>query len=223
MWSQPPEQQGSPASYYGAGWAVRPLGGDTFNAWHDGSLDGTFSYTVRLANGICWAAIFNRRGVLSSTPDYDNIDPEVNAAIGSIANWPFYDLFDANNDGLLDSWQIHYFGSTSSSAAAPAADSDGDGMNNLNEFINLTDPTNQASAEALQASLDTSGSEKLVLTWLSARGRVYNLETSSSLSLPGWQPLAGATGIVGDNTMRSITNSVSIASFYRLRAQAQRP
>src|SRR5262249_47252484 len=152
MWSQPPEISGAPATYYGAGWAVRPLGGDTYNAWHDGALDGTWSYTVRLANGFCWAAIFNRRDVVGDVPSYYNIDGEMNNAIASIAAWPDYDLFDANADGLLDAWQVRYFGSAGSPAAAPGADPDADGLNNLNEYINLTDPTNAASVTRLSAS-----------------------------------------------------------------------
>jgi N-acyl-D-amino-acid deacylase len=222
MWSQPPELAGVQASYYGAGWSVRPLAGHTFNAWHDGSLDGTFSYTVRLANGICWAVIFNRRAALSSTPDYYNIDSEVNNAISSISSWPVYDLFDANGDGLLDSWQRFYFGSISSPAAAPSADPDGDGVNNLNELINLTDPTDNASAEKMGAGLDATG-QHVTFDWIAARGRVYNLETAPTIPASAWQPVSGATEMVGDNNRRSITNSISGPAYYRLRIRQQRP
>ena len=223
MWSQPPEVPGSPATYYGAGWAVRPLGGDTYNAWHDGANDGTWAWTVRRADGYCWAVIFNRRDVVGDVPDYSNIDSEMNAAINSIANWPTNDLFDANGDGLLDAWQLHYFGSTSSLAAAPSADPDGDGANNFNEFVNLTDPTDPTSVKKLQANPDPQNSQNLVLGWLAARGRLYTIESTGDLASPNWQALAGATDIVGDNTMRFITNSVSGKSFYRLRTRSQRP
>jgi CubicO group peptidase (beta-lactamase class C family) len=223
MWSQPPEQPGSPASYYGAGWLVRPLGGDKSNAWHDGSLDGTFSYTVRLANGFCWAAIFNRRAILSSTPDYGAIDSEVNAAIASMNTWPTYDLFDANKDGILDSWQTYYFGSPSSPAAAPLADPDGDGLSNLNEFVNLTDPTNMASSAKLEASLDSVNGQEVVIGWFAARGRIYNLEVTTNFPITNWQPIPGATETVGDNAVHTITNSASGTAFYRLLARQQRP
>jgi hypothetical protein len=223
MWSQPPELTGSPAYYYGAGWWVRPQGGGTYNAWHDGANDGTWAYTVRLANGVCWAVIFNRRDVVGNVPDYYNIDSEMNNAVGSIATWPTNDLFDANADGLLDAWQIHYFGSTSSPAAAPSADPDGDGANNLNEFVNLTDPTDSTSVKKLQANGGLQNSQNLVLSWLAARGRLYTLESATDLSSGSWQGLAGATDIVGDNTIRLITNSVAGTGFYRLRARLQRP
>jgi CubicO group peptidase (beta-lactamase class C family) len=222
MWSQPPELPGGQSSYYGAGWLVRPLGGGTYNAWHDGSLDGTFSYTVRRADGYCWAVIFNRRAVLSSTPDYSSIDNEVNNAINSIAFWPANDLFDANADGVLDAWQLHYFGSTFAPVAAPTADPDGDGANNLNEFINLTDPTSSNSNERLQASRGPL-STQWVLSWLASRGRLYTIQTATNLSSNQWQPMPGATDIVGDNTRRTITNSTSGKTFYRLSTRLQRP
>lgn len=223
MWSKPPGVAGNPATYYGAGWSVRPFGGGTYNAWHDGALDGTFSYTVRRADGYCWAVIFNRRSVLSSTPDYYNVDAEVNNVINSIASWPGYDLFDANADGLLDAWQMHYFASTNSPASVPSADPDGDNANNLNEFVNLTDPTNLNSVEKLQANPDPQNSQRLVLGWFAARGRLYTIETTTNLFSNNWQGLAGIPEVVGDNSTRLITNSVSGTGFYRLRVRLQRP
>src|SRR5207248_377778 len=147
-------------------------------------------------DGYCWTVIFNRRDVVGDVPSYDNIDNEMNTAINSIANWPTIDLFDANGDGLLDAWQLHYFGSTSSPAATPSADPDSDGANNLNEFVNLTEPTNSGSAEKLQANPDPRNSQNLVLTWLAARGRLYTIETATELSSNDWQPLAGATDLI---------------------------
>jgi hypothetical protein len=223
MWSQPPGLTGKPATYYGAGWNVRPLGGGRYNAWHDGDFDGTFSYAVRRADGFCWAVIFNGFSVLPSTPDYYNVDAEVNNAINSVVGWPTNDLFDANADGLLDAWQMHYFGSINSPTAAPAADPDGDGANNLNEFVNLTDPTNPNSFEKLQANADPQNSEGLVLSWLAARGRLYSIEITTNLLSQNWQPVAGAADIVGDNTKRLITNSASGTVFYRLHTRMQRP
>ncbi len=96
MWSAPSFQP-TATVYYGDGWSVRPLGGGAYNAWHDGALPGTYSYTVRLANGICWATVFNRRySDVFSTPLFSdgNIDPEISAAINSVTTWPAVDLFN---------------------------------------------------------------------------------------------------------------------------------
>jgi len=218
-----PAQDQTAASYYGAGWLVRPEGGGTYNLWHDGSLDGTFTYTVRLANGICWATVFNQRDDLGDQPSYDNIDQEMNDAVASVASWPAYDLFDSNGDGLLDAWQIYYFGSIDSPNAAPNADPDGDGVNNLNEYINLTDPTNPHSYEALDAAPGAPNSQSLALSWMASRGRLYTIETAANLDSRTWQALPAATSVVGDNTLHSVTISGTASpSFYRLKVHLQR-
>ena len=93
----------------------------------------------------------------------------------------------------------------------------------MNEFVNLTAPTDSSSAKKLQVSPGPQNSHNLVLSWLAARGRLYTIESTTDLLSPNWQELAGATDIVGDNTMRLITNSVSGTGFYRLRARLQRP
>jgi len=222
MWSQPPPLTGNPATYYACGWAVRPLGGGAYDTWQAGFGPGDYSYVVRRADGFCWAVIFNRFDWTALVPNYYNIDAELNAAVNSVTTWPTNDLFDANGDGILDAWQIHYFGSNNSPAASPSADADGDGANNLNEYVNLTDPTDSTSVKKLQANPDPQNSQNIVLSWFAARARIYTIETTS-LSSPNWQGLAGAVDLIGDNTMRLITNSASGAGFFRLRAQLQRP
>jgi hypothetical protein len=124
---------------------------------------------------------------------------------------------------LLDAWQIYYFGSINSASAAPGADPDGDGVNNLNEYINLTDPTNPHSYEALYAAPGAPNSQSLALSWMASRGRLYTIETTSNLESGAWQALPAATSVVGDNTMHSVTNAgIASPSFYRLKVQLQR-
>jgi hypothetical protein len=223
MWSRPPGQVGNPATYYGCGWLVRPLGGGAYNAWHDGYAPGSFTYTVRRADGICWTVLFNRFDFWAGiVPNYYNIDAEMNAAVNSVTTWPANDLFDANGDGVLDAWQLHYFGSASSPNAAPFADPDGDGLNNLNEYINLTDPTSAASVTRLDASFVANG-QSVALNWYAARGRLYTIEATPSLSSPAWQPLASVTDIVGANAQVNLTDAPVAARFYRLKTRLQRP
>ncbi len=96
-------------------------------------------------------------------------------------------------------------------------------VHNFNEFVNLTDPTDSSSVKKLQVNPNPQNSQNLVLSWLVARGRLYTIETTTNLLSSNWQGLATATDIVGDNTMRLITNSVSGTGFYRLRTRLQRP
>src|SRR5262249_17056243 len=45
-------------------------------------------------------------------------------------------------DGMLDAWELHYFGSLNQ---APTSDFDNDGVSNLSEFLEGTDPTDRNS------------------------------------------------------------------------------
>jgi CubicO group peptidase (beta-lactamase class C family) len=86
----PPVSEGS-AFYYGMGWLVRPVQGGA-NLWHAGSLPGTMTYVVRLANGVSWAAFFNTR-VRDSDRFFRELDEQLNRTLGAIRSWPDHDLF----------------------------------------------------------------------------------------------------------------------------------
>jgi len=61
---------------------------------------------------------------------------------------------DDDVDGMLDAWEIQYFGSLS---AAAAGDSDVDGVSNLNEFLEGTGPTDKTSFRPRLTILSTNG------------------------------------------------------------------
>jgi N-acyl-D-amino-acid deacylase len=86
----PPVSENDP-SYYGMGWSVLPVSGGA-NWWHDGSLPGTMTYAVHLANGISWVAFFNTR-VRDSDTFFVELDTEMNRTLGGITRWPDQDLF----------------------------------------------------------------------------------------------------------------------------------
>ena len=79
--------------YYGCGWLVRPVGGSgKANYWHNGSLPGTYSFLVRLWNGISYAILFNQRSDGANTGD-SSIDSALNRAADAVTDWPAKDLF----------------------------------------------------------------------------------------------------------------------------------
>lgn len=81
------------ASYYGCGWSVRPVGAPgQANYWHSGSLPGTNTLLVRLANGLSWAALFNLRSEDEKLPD-GKIDHALHRAAAAVKTWPDEDLF----------------------------------------------------------------------------------------------------------------------------------
>lgn len=99
MYAPPPppvsrQADGSLAeAYYGCGWSVRPQGrGGKANYWHTGSLPGTNTLLMRLANGLSIAALFNLRSEDKKLPDGE-IDPALHRAAAAVEKWPAHDLF----------------------------------------------------------------------------------------------------------------------------------
>ncbi len=81
------------SSFYGCGWMVRPVGTEgRANCWHSGSLPGTNTLLVRLANGLSWAVLFNQRSEDKKLPD-DAIDASLHRAAKAVRDWPDQDLF----------------------------------------------------------------------------------------------------------------------------------
>ena len=87
--------------------------------------------------------------------------------------------YDNNYDGLPDDWEALYFGNNSANWPALNTDSDGDGMNNLREFLAGTNPTDAASVLRVKLENSTQG---LFLSWNTQPGLVYQLQSSTNVS-----------------------------------------
>jgi len=74
-------------------------------------------------------------------------------------------------------WQLQYFGCTNCPQAAATADPDGDGQNNMAEFLAGTNPTNNSSALAIM-SVIKSGADVSV-TWQTAGGHTNIVQATS--------------------------------------------
>jgi len=85
-------------------------------------------------------AVVNFRATTSIT-----LSPGFTASSGS--TFRAFIFVDSDSDGLPDSWELQYFGSTTGASAA--ANADGDGLTNLQEYLLGTNPnianTNDAS------------------------------------------------------------------------------
>ncbi len=83
---------------------------------------------------------------------------------GSVTSAPALLMIDSDTDGVPDSWELTYFGSFTNTATA---DLDGDGVANLTEFLDGTNPTNSASARfRLTVYTDGGGVVELAPTQL---------------------------------------------------------
>jgi uncharacterized delta-60 repeat protein len=76
-------------------------------------------------------------------PDFADYTVVISNLFGGVTSAPPATLYlDSNNNGLPDVWEMTYFGSLTNSAYS---DSDGDGVSNMQEFLDGTNPTNSAS------------------------------------------------------------------------------
>ena len=123
---------------------------------------------------------------------------------------------DGDGDGMLDDWEVAYFGSTNAPKGAATADFDGDGMSNLAEYRAGTNPTNALSRLAL-TSIARLPNSRYTLTWPGATGCVYNLEAKFS-------PAASFTNILATNVPAAFPQTVCTVSvqnasqaFFRVR------
>jgi len=124
----------------------------------------------------------------------------------------------------FQAWQIQYFGSTTNPAAAATADPDGDGQNNLAEFLAGTNPTNSASGLHI-TSVAPSGND-VVITWSTAGGVTNVVQATAGDGNGGYSTnftdLSGPIAITGSGD--TTTNYTDVgggtnipARYYRVR------
>ena len=122
----------------------------------------------------------------------------------------------------FQSWQIQYFGSTTNPAAAAGVDADGDGQNNLAEFIAGTDPTDSVSTLRI-TSITTQGTN-ILISWTMGAGKTNALQVTSGdpgggYATNGFTDIFGVTNTVGTTTnyldVGGATNAPS--RYYRVR------
>jgi hypothetical protein len=118
-------------------------------------------------------------GIYTITIDYDGL-------LSGNAQW--YSLLisgisnDSDGDGMPDGWEYNYFSSLTGGVAT--ADSDGDGRDNLSEYISGHDPMSALSyfeVTSLTPPLSGSGAP-FILSWDSVSGRVYRVSWTDSMS-----------------------------------------
>jgi hypothetical protein len=109
-----------------------------------------------------------------------------------------------------------------SDGSADYVDSDGDGMNNWQEYLAGTNPTNASSLFKITSAQMIPGG-KFVVRWLSVTNRMYDVMRGTNLAAGtnAFLPLPGATNLTGTPPVNIWTDSVSGVStrlYYRLKA-----
>ena len=124
---------------------------------------------------------------------------------------------DSDRDGLPNEWEAAYFSSFTSAVAS--ANADADWLNNFQEFVALTVPTNAASSlsRRIETAAATSGVMQIDSPMPTSTQRVYDVWRATNLvGAPVWQALGlnvrGATN--GAAVSLRVTNTLP-GAFYR--------
>ena len=120
-------------------------------------------------------------------------------------------------DGLADDWQVQNFG-VNNPAAAPLADPDRDGQNNLFEFTAGLAPNNPASVFHEQlAPVPGQPARRRIVFSPRFPDRNYTVQFRLSLTTGAWQALTGTTQ-TDSGTERTVTdlNAGGAVKFYRV-------
>lgn len=120
---------------------------------------------------------------------------------------------DSTGTGISDEWIIQHFGGLG--GFDPQADPDGDGANNAEEYTAGTDPTNNASALILNASLSISPLPSFTLQWSGGAFRHYQVQSRTNLLHGAWESWAWTFSVTGSLswTENTLTDDVR---FYRV-------
>jgi hypothetical protein len=123
---------------------------------------------------------------------------------------------DTDHDGLPDEWELANGldprDGTGNSGAS--GDPDGDGMNNLAEYLAGTSPTDAASSLRLQFQLGATG---LDLWFEAASNHSYTVQRSSELVAGAWEKLLEVPPSPTNRLQRFSVTFAGTNYFYRLR------
>ncbi|HVM60705.1 MAG TPA: hypothetical protein VMV72_07545 [Verrucomicrobiae bacterium] len=123
------------------------------------------------------------------------------------------------NSGIPDSWLVQYFGTPPNPNAAPTADVDGTGQNNLFKYVAGLDPTNPASVFVLKiASVAGQPTQKNLIFNPEVSGRTYIPQFRTNMVTDAWATLTGFSGPTTNINQVTVTDlsATQTQKFYRV-------
>lgn len=117
---------------------------------------------------------------------------------------------DENFDGLPDDWQARFWGANPAGWPSAHADTDGDGVSNLLEFLAGTNPVDARSVLKLSIGSSPQGYR---LNWSTQPGLVYQVQVADRLG--AWSNY-GAPRLAATNTDSVAVSGPASSAFYRV-------
>ncbi len=125
-------------------------------------------------------------------------------------------LSDFDGDGIWDFWETNYFGNvnTTNNPNNALDDPDGDGMNNRDEYLSGTNPTNALSV--LKIVLTATNAN--VLQFVAQTNLTYTVQCRTNLSTAVWNSISNVTSStsVRTITVETATGPVADERYYRV-------
>jgi len=179
--------------------------------WYS-AADGCFPPTISL--GACdWDMTVTQAGYQDCVREgaVSNSAPGAQLDLGPVFLVPA----DTNANSVADAWESHYF---PGGGMVAGADDDHDGLNNYQEYLCGTDPTNALSVLRFLDVL--AGTGALSVSWSVANGRSYQITVATSLvSTAGvgtngpWEASHSQTAMQWSDTNASLHET----RFYRVK------
>ena len=210
---------------------------NTVNEGATGQLSATAilddsSVSVLVGSDIAWAsaiyplASIDGNGLATASTVYATTNATFNGFYLGASGTGLVAIIDSDpdnygsyaGDGLPDSWQAQYFGLNNPNAA-PTADVDGTGQNNLFKYVGGLDPTNPASIFVLKiASVTDQPNQKNLIFNPIASGRTYTVQFRTNLVRTVYTNLTGFSGPQTNVSEVTVTdlNATMPSKFYRL-------
>ena len=119
---------------------------------------------------------------------------------------------DTDNDGMSDSWEQTYFGTTERDSSG---DFDQDGQSDLAEYLAGTNPTNgQSVFEVLAITSVSTGQRQLI--WSAEPGKTYRVEYKDDLAGAAWTSLGQVITASGATASAIDASANGEKRFYRV-------
>ena len=124
---------------------------------------------------------------------------------------------DGDGDGMPDNWENAH-ALNAGSAADANTDNDGDGVSNLQEFKDGTDPQNPTSRLAIFVDRIAGNAR---ISFQALAGKTYRLEYRDDLLTGGWSTLVGEISSPSTATLQILDNdAISVTKrFYRVTVE----